>query len=477
MQYPWWYVPFVTAPMLIAFIAVVHVLVSHYAVGGGIFLAVEARHAYRTGNTAYLAYLRQHAWFFVLLTVVFGAITGVGIWWTIGLASPLATQTLINAFVFGWATEWVFFVLELVAGFLFYYYWGRLEPRVHVQIGIIYASAAWISLVLITGITAFMLDPGRWPQTHAFWDGFLNPQFLPQTLARTGGSFLLASLYVYFHAAFKCKDPGLLKHIEQRSARPAILGSALVTVGGLWWYAVLPASAKAALSGAAVMNVLMMIMFAVTMAVMVLLYVGPLRNPGWLSPGFTTLFLGCGLLAITTGEYLREGLRKPYIAYNVVLGNQVMAADIPAIRARGYLESGVWTRAFVRRNYPQLVDAQGAIDEAQFVRLPEADQVKLGAVLFQYHCNDCHAADIGMNAVGHITRGWDKQLLYIAARYPDKVKFFMPPWCGTDEEAQLLAAWMASVQPAAPTGMYFGASEAQRRHLGAIARFAAEEGQ
>ena len=114
MHYPWWYVPHLTAPMLIAGIAVVHVLVSHYAVGGGFFLAMEAGHAYRSGNRDYLAYLKKHARFFILLTVVFGAITGVGIWWTIGLASPLATEVLIRTFVFGWAMEWVFFVMFLL---------------------------------------------------------------------------------------------------------------------------------------------------------------------------------------------------------------------------------------------------------------------------------------------------------------------------------------------------------------------------
>ena len=91
MHYPWWYVPVLTSPMLIAIISVLHVLVSHYAVGGGLFLAVEVGYAYRTGNRALLDYLRSHAWFFILLTVVYGAVTGVGIWWTIGLASPLPT--------------------------------------------------------------------------------------------------------------------------------------------------------------------------------------------------------------------------------------------------------------------------------------------------------------------------------------------------------------------------------------------------
>ena len=175
MHYPWWHVPFLTAPMLIAAIAVVHVLVSHYAVGGGLFLAFETSHAYRTGNTDYLAYLKQHAWFFILLTVVFGAITGVGIWWIIGLASPLATEMLIHIFVFGWAMEYVFFVLEIASAFIFYYYWGRLDPGTHTTVGWIYAGSAWISLVLITGITGFMLHNGAWTlENPSFWAGFLS---------------------------------------------------------------------------------------------------------------------------------------------------------------------------------------------------------------------------------------------------------------------------------------------------------------
>jgi hypothetical protein len=36
MHYPWWYVPYLTAPLLIAIVAVLHVIVAHYAVGGGL---------------------------------------------------------------------------------------------------------------------------------------------------------------------------------------------------------------------------------------------------------------------------------------------------------------------------------------------------------------------------------------------------------------------------------------------------------
>ena len=84
MHYPNWYVPFLTAPMVIALVAVLHVVVSHYAVGGGFFLAIETAHAYRTKNTGYLAYLRDHAWFFILVTVSMILSVAIAICWTPG---------------------------------------------------------------------------------------------------------------------------------------------------------------------------------------------------------------------------------------------------------------------------------------------------------------------------------------------------------------------------------------------------------
>lgn len=460
MSYPWWHVPLVTAPMLIALIATVHVLVSHYAVGGGLFLAVETSHAHRTGNKVYLEYLRQHAWFFVLLTVVFGAITGVGIWWIIGLASPLATHFLIQTFVFGWATEWVFFIIELAAGFAFYYFWGRLDPKTHIWMGWIYAGAAWISLVLITGITAFMLDPGRWPVTHNFWDGFFNPQFLPQVLARTGGAFLLASLYVYLHASFRCRDTENLRYIERRSARPAMLGSLLVAVGGIWWYIALPQSSKMAIQGSAVLNILMLIMFALTIVVFALLYFGPYRNPGWLSPGFAIMFLGFGLAATTTGEYIREAVRKPYIIYNLVLGNQVLASEVPRLKQEGFIENSTWAGAWLEARHPSHVvrdeDGRLEVDEDSLLLLTKESRREIGEVLFMYHCNDCHAAEQGVNGLGHLLTGWDREMVGISVRHPEKLKFFMPPWSGTEAEAELLTDYLMELRPDTPEGMYFG---------------------
>jgi cytochrome bd-type quinol oxidase subunit 1 len=456
MHYPWWFVPFLTAPMLIAAISVLHVYVSMYAVGGGLFLAVETRYAYRTGDRPYLAYLKDHTWFFILVTVVYGAITGVGIWWTIGLASPLATETLIHIFVFAWAMEYVFFVLEIVSAFIFFYMWGRLEPKIHQRIGWIYAASAWISLVLITAITGFMLNSGAWPERPGFWVAFFNPQFLPQVLTRTGGAFLLASLYVYLHAALRARDPGVRARIAARSTRPGMVGAALVTAGAAWWYVALPESSAAALARASALNIMLALVIAATVVVYLMLYLGPYRNPGWITPGFALLLFLFGLAATGAGEFIREAVRKPYIVYGVVMGNQILRDEIPEVQQSGYLEAGVWTRAYVAQQYPHAIDGAGRIDEQALLRLPEQDRLRLGEVLFQYHCNDCHTSLGGYSSVSHALRGWTPEMIQGLVQHPERTQFFMPPFAGTPEEAALLSEYLASIAEPYPAGLPAG---------------------
>jgi cytochrome bd-type quinol oxidase subunit 1 len=454
MHFPWWYVSHATAPMLIAAISVIHMLVAHYAVGGGLFLAVETTHAYRTQDRDYLAYLKRHAKFFVLLTVAFGAITGVGIWWTIGLASPLATRVLIHTFVFAWATEYVFFIVEIVSACIFYYYWGRLPEKTHTIIVWIYGVSAWASLAIIAAITAFMLDPGNWRADHQFWSALLNRQALPQIIARTGGALLLSSLYVYLHAAIVIKDTRLHKLIELRSTRPALLGAVLITLGGCLWYAFLPPSAQAVLDAAPVLNVMMALLFVATGIVFVLLYLGPYRNPGWIqSPGFAAALLAFGVIGMSAGEFIREAVRKPYICYNVVLGSQMLVDEVAEVQKNGFLESGKWTKAHVRANYPQVMSADGHIDGPRLLALPRTDQIALGGVIFQYHCNNCHAIEQGYSPVAPMVQGWTSGMIRSVVHAPDRTRLEMPPWTGTPEEAELLVAYLSDLSPPRPAGM------------------------
>ena len=163
-------------------------------------------------------------------------------------------------------------------------------------------------------------------------------------------------------------------------------------------------------------------------------------------------------MAVSTGEFVREAVRKPYILYNVVLGNQILPASIPAMRRDGYLESGTWTKALVVRQYPQVLN-QGKIDGAKLAALPQTDRQQLGRVLFQYHCNDCHAAEAGFAALGHTMRGWTREMIRALVLQPEKAHFFMPPWAGSVEEAELLTDYLMTIAPPFPRGMNFGQAQ------------------
>ena len=361
MYYPWLDVPFLTSPMMIAAIALFHVFVSHYAVGGGLLLALENSRALRKGDVAYRQYWKKHAKFFILLTVPYGAITGVGIWFTIGLASPLATETLIRTFVFGWAIEWCFFLLEVVSGFAFYYFWDKFGRKASSFAGWIYALSAWISLVLITGITSFMLNSSGlledWESTGNFWHAFLNVQFLPQTVARTGCALTLGTFYVMAHATVSEKNLDVREQVVKRMRVPAFLGILLLTCGIAGWFFFLPESGRLTLERAAATNIFAGLLVAILGGITLLLIVGPCARPRETSFSAALALLLMGIAGVGVAEFVREAVRKPYVVDRVVYGNQIYRQDVARLREVGLLYSGTWT-VFeldkLQEKYPEL---------------------------------------------------------------------------------------------------------------------------
>ncbi len=178
MDYPIWD-PAIGPAMLMALVAITHVIVSHFAIGGGLILAVTETLAVRRGDDELRDLVRRSSLVLILVSTVFGAISGVGIWVVAGLVAPATISTLIHNYVWGWAIEWVFFVVEIVAALVYFATWDKISKRAHLLVIWIYFVAAYLSLVVINGIITFMLTPGRLAGDHAFWDGFFNPTYWP----------------------------------------------------------------------------------------------------------------------------------------------------------------------------------------------------------------------------------------------------------------------------------------------------------
>jgi len=233
MSYPFWDVD-IGYGWLMGAVAVFHVFISHFAIGGGLYLVVAETYARKANDTVRLDFLQLLSRFFVLATLVAGALTGVGIWFIIGLLNPAATELLIHNFVWGWATEWTFFAIEIFSAIVYLYGWKRLSARDHQIVGWIYFAAAWMSLFIINGIITFMLTPGDWLADGNFWSGFFNPTHWPSLVFRTAVCIMLAGLFSMTVAAFwrtkEDKTP-----VIRYSAVWALIG-VVVALPAFYWY-------------------------------------------------------------------------------------------------------------------------------------------------------------------------------------------------------------------------------------------------
>jgi hypothetical protein len=127
-EFPFLDVPGSGGGMVIAMVAVIHVILAHYAVGTGLLLYALERADGQGDNPGIQRLIGLLSTTVVYVSFIIGAITGVGIWFAISLYSPDATLHLIQKFVWLWGTEWTFFAVEIIVGYLYYYRRAHLPP-------------------------------------------------------------------------------------------------------------------------------------------------------------------------------------------------------------------------------------------------------------------------------------------------------------------------------------------------------------
>ncbi len=422
MSYPLWDVPLLGGGLLIAIVAVLHVFVSQFAVGGGIWLALASHNAYKTNDAAWLEYLKRHTKFFVLVSLVFGAVSGVGIWVTIGLISPQATSILIRTFVWGWAIEWCFFLIEVTAILLYYYGWNKVDPKTHRLFAWVYALASFFTLVVINGIVAFMLTPGQWLETGSFWHGWINPSYFPGLFARTAASLALAGLYGLFTSVALGKSEAR-ERLVKFSSKFVLVAFAFFAVSSLWWMAVIPPAARElAMGGAAPVAIMNGFTFIFSAIILLGVFFGPFRAPSKTSITFAAVMLVIGLLATGGAEWVREGVRKPFVIYDYVYSNGVFAWEKPY--PNGVMDQAVWS-------------VYGSVDAAP-------SKIAAGQDVFRLQCASCHTVE-GYNGVKPLVKGWSHDFTYDQIGRLDMLKGYMPPFMGNDQERDALATYLESL--------------------------------
>ncbi|MBL8819611.1 MAG: cytochrome c [Planctomyces sp.] len=417
--------------LVMAGVAIVHVFLAQFAVGGGLLLCYFQWLAMTGRSETARIFVNGYFRILVLISFVLGALTGVGIWFTsIQVSAPTIGQMVFN-FHWVWATEWTFFCLEVVAGYCFYRYHTQLSDRTNLTLLILYAFAAWMSLFWINGILSWQLTPGDWLASRSLIDGFLNPGFWPSLLFRTIVCMTLASL-------IGCIVVNVIPSLD-RTQRQELINRAAhlmipmlaMPVLGVWYLLTMPDDSRGwVLGGSPAMMLFFMISVGASLAIGSYALIGLWMQKLYINGATATLLLFMAFGATAGGEFVREGSRKPYTIRHVMYSNGIRPDEVADLRIRGCVTD----------------DPYPVVHEKD---LPN-DTVTVGAKVFRKQCAVCHTID-GSNAVVHLTASWDEDQMRMNIAKLQQTKPFMPPFAGTAQELESLVQYILWVESGRPS--------------------------
>ncbi len=423
MNYPIWELYNLNSGTLVAFISTIHAYVAHLAVGGGLFLWLTDLKAVRDKNPLISAYVRKHTWFFLLLTMVFGGVSGVGIWFIIALANPAATSSLIHNFVFGWAIEWVFFIGEITALLIYHYRHDQMREKDRLRVAFLYFLFAWLSMVIINGILSFMLTPGNWLETQGFWAGFFNPSYFSSLFFRTSASIMIAGLFGYVTVVFS-NDAELRKQMLRYCTKWLLYPVPLIALGAVWYYFTVPEAVRFTTFQLNAQTQFIVTAFIVTSVLIFVFGIFfSLRTTPIIQRVLIFVFILIGLGWYSSFEYIREYARKPYIIYGYMYSTSIIESDIETINKDGLLKHAKWTTVKEINN---------------------DNELEAGRELFNIQCLACHTVGGVKNDIIEKTKNLSYMGMISQLYGQGKTLDYMPKFVGTQREMEALSAFITT---------------------------------
>jgi hypothetical protein len=445
MDFPLFHLDFMGNRMLIAIIAITHVLINHTLAVGFIPLVTLLEYfGYKKKKTdpLYAAkwdeMTRKIMFVGFIITTTAGAMTGVGIWFAASLVNPASIGSLIRVFYMAWFTEWVVFVLEVVFIMIYYLTWKKSNESdsnklKHVRFGLALAIFSWLTMAIIVAILGFMMDTGSWLADKTLFSGFVNPIYLPQLYFRTPLAMTLGgSVALFLAMMFVKKDNIIREKAISYISMWVLVWTPVTAAGAIAYYFVIPdlmignlptAVGTMAFSGW-YDTLLWYIGIAVVISFLFALwgFLLPKKLPKFamIVPVFALLiFLG-------TFERIREFIRKPYVIGEYMYANAIEVDKYPLFKEKGMLAFSTYS---------------------EFSSVTDDNKVEAGRDIFMLSCSRCHTVT-GINSVvtkfTNMTKGKPvtKDLIkgYIPSMH--KVWYYMPEFPGNDAELDALAEYI-----------------------------------
>ncbi len=437
-QFPLFYFPEYGSAWMMGITGTIHILASHTSVGAAMLFAFLAYKAYKEDRTDLYPYMKKYGMFLLIFSYVIGSITGPGIWYTATAASPRGISALIHNFVWVWATEWVFFVYEVIGVFVLVYFIDKIDKKTHLKLTYTFALASVGTLALIIGIISFMM----WPGTEAYYttgsasDAFFGVNTFPHMFLRIGFMIMMSGVIgLVISSAMKRENPELSAELTKKMGYISLLGGFLTMFFFMWYMGTLPDNAHAVFNISKDSIIQNRIILA---AVFSLYFLLAIIKPRFINTTLASAMIAVILLAgLWPGEKLRESMRKPYVAGQYIYSNQIISRDVegkgikselPAIAQKGLLQ----LNPFVPENLKTVT---------------EKNRLQAGELLTKISCSNCHSLEpTGVfRPMKERLKGMDKSaikgILYAMGQgaFPYMPKLQLP-----EHEYDAMAAYLAS---------------------------------
>ncbi|QKE29387.1 cytochrome c [Arcobacter acticola] len=383
-QFPLFYFPEYGSAWMMGMTGTIHILASHTSVGAAMLFAFLAYKAYKEDRSDLYPYMKKYGMFLLIFSYVIGSITGPGIWYTATAASPRGISALIHNFVWVWATEWVFFVYEVIGVFVLVYFIDKIDKKTHLKLTFSFALASVGTLALIIGIISFMM----WPGTQAYYttgsasDAFFGTNTFPHMFLRIGFMIMLSGVIgMVISSAMKKTKLELAKELTKKMGYISMLGGFLVIFFFMWYMGTLPDNAHAVFNITKAEVIQNRIILT---AVFSLYFLIAIFKPQFISTPLAGVMVLVILIGgIWPGEKLRESMRKPYVAGQYIYSNQIISRDVPGKNIKNELP---------------IIAQKGLLQVNPFVPenlkvITEENKLEAGKLLTRMACSNCHSLE------------------------------------------------------------------------------------
>ena len=295
----------------------------------------------------------------------------------------------------------------------------------------------------INGMLSFMLTPGAWaPHAPlAVYKAIFNPTYLPTTLIRALAAFALAGVGAVALVSFVKAQEGVREKVVALAYRMMLPAVLCVPLLG-WVLVAVPERARVFLMGGApvmtIFHAFGMASFGIlTLAALLSLWRRDYR-PSTLG---ATLLVLLAFVSLGSFEFVREGIRKPFLIDGFMYSTGVTTARAAEVDTVATLAR--------TRQVGILHVAPWALPPGK--TLKELGPVTKGESVYRAACLRCHSVD-GYNAIRPLVRGWRRATVRDLLEKMNEVKASMPPFPGTDAEKEALADYLVTLNPAAEEG-------------------------